>query len=236
MRPRHAPDRPRAAAAFDRDAARAFFDDGAVIPAPVDCRRLILFRHPELDAAHQSRAVGDGDAALGHRGRAQVLELLARLEDHVIDEVHAGPQEQCRLTAQVVAEARKLQPKVDARLRDQNMGSWQGRLWDEVLQQDGERLRAFFREFGDTAAPGGESLGSAVERVLAWWTDTAPGVVGKSLCVVLPGSMLSGFAAAMLGMRLSRCVSLNLPHGGVGVLDAYDNGVRIVSWNPGALS
>jgi hypothetical protein len=63
-----------------------------------------------------------------------------------------------------------------------------------------------------------------------------PGGVGKSLAVVLPGSLLSGFTAAMLGMRLSRCMSLNVPHGGLGVLDVFQNGVRIATWNPGAVS
>ena len=65
---------------------------------------------------------------------------------------------------------------------------------------------------------------------------TAPHALAQSLVVVLPGSVLTGFAAAMLGMRLSRCVSLNLPHGGLGVLDAFQNGVRIATWNPGALT
>ena len=53
--------------------------------------------------------------------------------------------------------------------------------------------------------------------------------------VVTSGTMLTGFAAAMLGMRLSRAVSLNLPHAGLGVLDIFENGVRIGSWNPGGV-
>jgi hypothetical protein len=36
-------------------------------------------------------------------------------------------------------------------------------------------------------------------------------------------------------MRLARCVSLNLPHGGLGVLDVYQNGVRVGCWNPAAI-
>jgi len=36
-------------------------------------------------------------------------------------------------------------------------------------------------------------------------------------------------------MRLSRSVSLNLPHGGLGVLDCFGNGARIATWNPTAL-
>ena len=72
--------------------------------------------------------------------------------------------------------------------------------------------------------------------MLQWWTKIMPDVLGKNLVLVLPGSLLSGFTAAMLGMRLSRCVSLNLPHGGVGILDVFHNGVRISCWNPGAVA
>jgi hypothetical protein len=54
--------------------------------------------------------------------------------------------------------------------------------------------------------------------------------------VVTSGGILTGFAAAMLGMRLSRCVSLNLPHGGMGILDLFANGARIQTWNPDVLA
>ncbi len=211
-------------------------EDAAVLSDPVDCRRLFLFRHPELDGAHQNRATGSGPAELSRRGRAQVLDWIRWLEEIPIEAVFTGPQPQCREPAQGIALPRELEPIVDDRLRDQNMGEWQGKVWEELLQTDGERVRTFFREFGEAKATGGESLGEAVERVLAWWLLTAPSLLGKSAVVVLPGSVLSGFAAAMLGMRLSRGVSLNLPHGGVGVLDCYDNGVRVQCWNPGAFA
>lgn len=103
-----------------------------------------------------------------------------------------------------------------------------------MRDEDGA-VRTFFAEFGDSKAPGGESLGDAVERMLGWWTETMPTVLGKSIAVVLPGSLLTGFAAAMLGMRLPRCVSLQLPHGGVGVLEVFQNGSRIACWNPDAV-
>ena len=209
--------------------------DGAVIEEPTDFCRLWLFRHPELDAAHAELAVGAGAAELSRRGRAQVLRWLELLKPVAIAGVHAGPQPQCLGPARALAEARAQEVRADDRLRDQEMGRWQGRTWSDVMRDEDGAVRTFFAEFGEAKAPGGESLGEAVERVLAWWTEVMPGVAGKALAVVLPGSLLSGFTAAMLGMRLSRCFSLQLPHGGVGVLDVFQNGVRITSWNPDAL-
>lgn len=215
--------------------ARALRQDDTVLPEPTDFCRLWLFRHPELDAAHAERAVGDGPADLSRRGRAQVLRWLELLKPVAIGAVWASPQPQCQGPARAIAEAQQQEANVEPRLRDQHMGRWQGRVWRDVMHDEDGAVRTFFAEFGEAKAPGGENLGDAVERMLSWWTELMPKVAGKSIAVVLPGSLLSGFAAAMLGMRLSRCLSMNLPHGGLGILDVFQNGVRIAAWNPDAL-
>ncbi|MBL8733653.1 MAG: histidine phosphatase family protein [Planctomycetes bacterium] len=202
---------------------------------PTDFCRLWLLRHPELDLAVADRAIGAGPAELSRRGRAHVLRWLELLKPIEVAEVHSGPQPQCSGPARAIAEGHQLEARLDDRLRDQEMGRWQGRAWSDVMREEEGALRTFFSEFGDAKAPGGENLGEAVERMLAWWGDTRPRGPGKSFVVVLPGSLLSGFTAAMLGMRLSRCMSLNLPHGGLGALDVFDNGVRMATWNVDAL-
>lgn len=214
---------------------RGAAEDCVVLTDPTDFCRLWLFRHPELDAGSGSVAVGSGGAELSRRGRSQVLQWIELLKDVDTAEVHCSPQPQCHDPARALAKQRGIEARANSLLRDQEMGRWQGRRWEEIMQAEDGAVRTFFSEFGDAKAPGGESLGAAVERVLKWWTDTAPSVLGKSLVVVLPGSVLSGFAAAMLGMRLSRCVSLSLPHGGLGVLDVFQNGTRISTWNATAL-
>lgn len=217
------------------EGARALRQDDAVLPDPTDFCRLWLFRHPELDAAHAERAVGDGPADLSRRGRAQVLRWLELLKPVALAAVWASPQPQCHGPARALAEAQQQEANAEPRLRDQHMGRWQGRVWRDVMREEDGAVRTFFAEFGEAKAPGGESLGDAIERMLSWWTEVMPKVAGKSIAVVLPGSLLSGFAAAMLGMRLSRCLSLNLPHGGLGILDVFQNGVRIGAWHPDAL-
>jgi broad specificity phosphatase PhoE len=217
------------------DARRGGAHDLRVLVEPTDFCRLWLFRHPELEGAQAVRAVGAGPADLSRRGRAQVLQWLQWTKGIAIAEVHTSPQPQCHDAARALGSQHGVEPVANTRLRDQEMGRWQGREWAEIVREDDGMVRTFFAEFGEAKAPGGESLGEATERMLAWWADTAPSVLGKALAVVLPGSLLSGFAAAMLGMRLSRCVSLNLPHGGLGVLDVFGNGVRIACWNPSAV-
>lgn len=209
--------------------------DGHVLTEPTDFCRLFLFRHPEIETTQQGVAVGAGPANLTRRGRQQVLTWIEWLRGVEVAVVWSSPQPQCQEAARALAQATEADLAIDERLRDQEMGRWQGRAWSEIVQQEDAAVRTFFSEFGDCAAPGGENLGQAVERMLAWWYATLKDGLGKSLAVVGPGSVLAGFTAAMLGMRLSRCVSLNLPHGGLGVLDVFGNGARVATWNVGAL-
>lgn len=209
--------------------------DVRMLSEPSDFCRLWLFRHPEIDGDHAQRAVGDGPAELSRRGRSQVLRWLELAKTLAIAEVWSSPQPQCAGPARGLAEALEQEAHVDPRLRDQNMGRWQGREWSDVMRDEDGAVRTFFSEFGEATAPGGESLGTAVERMLLWWQERMKPSLGKSLVVVLPGTLLSGFAAAMLGMRLSRSVTLSLPMGGIGALDVFQNGSRVATWNVDAL-
>jgi len=206
-----------------------------VLSDVTDFCRLILLRHPELAKEHRDLAVGSGAAALSRRGRAWVLHWLELLRQVPLDRVFTSDQPQCREPAQALADTRQADLIQDQRLRDQVMGRWQGRAWDDLMTEEPDKVSSFFQNFGEAPAPDGESLGQAVERMLGWWTDVAPQSAGRTLAVVTSGGMLTGFAAAMLGMRLSRCVSLNLPHGGIGILELFQNGARIATWNPDAL-
>jgi len=223
----------RAEATMDVDGSLG--QDAQVLPEPTDFCRLWLLRHPELDSAHAECAIGDGPADLSRRGRAQVLHWLELLKPVELAAVFASPQPQCHGPARALAEARQLEALAESRLRDQAMGRWQSRAWRDVMRDEEAAVRTFFSEFGEARPPGGESLGDAVERALGWWADMRPQLRGKAAALVLPGSLIGGLVVAMLGLRLSRGVAFQLPHGGVGALDVFENGARVSCWNLGAL-
>ncbi len=207
-----------------------------MLPEVTDFCRLLLLRHPELHASHRNIAVGAGAAPLSRRGKERVLAWLDLFEGVAIDGVACADQPQCSGPAAGLARGKHVAAEPEARLRDQNMGRWQGRRWDELVAEDKVQVTEFFERFADHVPPEGESLGQAVERMIAWWTDAAPRFPGRTVAVVAAGSLLSGFAAALLGMRLSRSLSLSLPHGGIGILDVFANGVRVSAWNADALA
>ncbi|MEZ5965098.1 MAG: histidine phosphatase family protein [Planctomycetota bacterium] len=200
-----------------------------------DFCRLVLLRHPELAPGHTDVVVGGGEAPLARRGLERAARWDRQLGALELDAVFAADVSQCLDAGKVLAHARGLEVRPEPRLRDQAMGRWQGQRWNEVAAAEPDAVRDFFAQFGDFKAPDGESLGAAVERVLAWWQEVAPHALSQTVAVVMAGNLISGFVAALLGMRLSRAVSLSLPHGALGVIDVYGNGVRLAAWHVDAL-
>ena len=206
-----------------------------MLPQLNDGCRLYLLRHPELDGSADGIAIGGGDARLGHRGRSTMVRWLKQFERLALDAVYTSPQSQSRDPASALALAKGLEAQEDDRLRDQDLGRWQGSSWEALAHGEPDKVRSFFSDFGEIQAPEGESLGQSIERFLEWWYEVRAESLRKHVAVVTTGSMIGGFAAAMLGMRLSRAVALQLPHGALGVLDMFENGARISCWNAGAL-
>jgi broad specificity phosphatase PhoE len=109
------------------------------------------------------------------------LELLETRFARAI--VHCSPQPQCHGPARALGRsAAAARRSADPRLRDQEMGRWQGRTWVDIMRdEDRPGAHVLLASSATSKAPGGESLGDAVERVLHWWTeDACPVVLGKN--------------------------------------------------------
>jgi probable phosphoglycerate mutase len=200
-----------------------------------NCARLVLLRHPELEASAQHQALGHRPAALSRRGHASQLEVLRRLADLGIDQVFTCDLPQAAELAIAIAKDRGLEAIHEPRLRDQEMGQWEGESWQELGQRDKVLVAEFFSNFSQVAPPGGESLTEALARVMDWWRELAPECRDQTVLVVANTPLLSGFAAALVGLPLRRSLALGLPPAGFGVLDVFGDGAVVRTWHPGAL-
>ncbi len=203
---------------------------------PEKCCRVVLFRHPELADADRGRAVGGGDATLSRRAATHAIEVLRALAPLSIDHVFSSPAAHCRRSAEAIAQDRGLVVTTDERLRDQNLGSWQGRPWTALHQDEPELMRDFFADYGLVAPPGGESLSDAVDRTLEWWSASVEAFEDQCIVVVSAAPLLSGFAARLLGVSIRRAPALSLPAAAFGILDVFRDGAFLRSWHPLSLS
>ena len=90
---------------------------------------VLLVRHAQTDYAPDRLAGHTPGVGLSEKGRAQAVDLAARLRPVRLAALYTSPLDRCRLTAAAVAEGRKTEPVADDRLSEVRFGSWDGKRY-----------------------------------------------------------------------------------------------------------
>ena len=132
---------------------------------------ILLARHGETAENKERRFQGQKDVALNETGRAQAVALAEAAREEGIAALYASPLVRARETAEIVGAAIGLEPRLDDRLMEVDVGDWQDRLKDDIARDEPELWAAFGRGGEDWRFPGGESLQEQQDRVVAALVD-----------------------------------------------------------------
>ncbi len=127
--------------------------------------RFLLVRPGATDFDEQGRLKGTLDIPLSSCGQQQVGQLVQELAGQNLDFMYYSPCECAQRTAEALALARGLKPKVLADLRNIDHGLWHGKLVDEVRQSQPKVYRLWQENAELACAPGGEAVADALQRV-----------------------------------------------------------------------
>ena len=134
---------------------------------------VLLARHGETDDNVARRFQGHRDPPLNERGREQARALGDALRGEGIRELWSSPLRRAHETAEIAGRALGLEPRVDARLMEVDVGDWAGRLYEELATDDPDLFAEWRAGSPDFRFPGGESLGEHGERVAEVLTEIA---------------------------------------------------------------
>jgi alpha-ribazole phosphatase len=126
-----------------------------------------LARHGETTWNKDRRFQGRLDVPLNDRGREQARALAERAAGHGFVALYASPLARARETAEIVGERIGLEPRLDDRLRESDVGDWAGRHKEDIARDEPEAWAAFLAAGEDFRFPGGESLAEQQRRVIA---------------------------------------------------------------------
>jgi broad specificity phosphatase PhoE len=134
---------------------------------------IFLVRHGETEWNRARRYQGWSDSPLTPEGVAQAEALgrrLAALPEAADAEIVASPLGRARRTAEIIAGClgRAAPPRLDERLREISLGSWDGLMRKEVRSRLGGRFAEgewYFR------TPDGESYEAFAARLADWLGD-----------------------------------------------------------------
>jgi broad specificity phosphatase PhoE len=145
---------------------------------------LLLIRHAESSWNAADRWQGHGDPPLSDRGRAQANALARELDREAIDVLVSSDLQRAAETAAILGQARSLQPEWNPRLRELDIGDWEGLTRDQIQRTAGDVLRRFDDGDLDVRPGGGENLREIEQRAVSAVTELIAAHPGRRLAVV----------------------------------------------------
>lgn len=128
--------------------------------------RVLLIRHGATVLSAEDRFAGATDVDLSDEGRRQARGLAERIADLDVAAVYASPMKRTRETASIVGTPAKLEPVLDAGLREIDHGRWEGLTRKEVESRYRDEYAAWEEDPFTFAPEGGESGLSVMARAL----------------------------------------------------------------------
>ena len=197
--------------------------------------RILLIRHGETDWNAAGRWQGHAPVPLNATGLRQSVALgryLAERSPWRVAAVYSSDLPRATQTAQAIADALELPVRPDPRLREKDLGHWQGLTREEVRAWDAERYAHYREHWPDVPVPGGETILAMVTRARAALAEIAAHHSGQTVVVVSHGGTIGNLLRALLPQaEIPSLVNTSLT---VLERDAGDAPWRLVraSWTP----
>lgn len=165
-----------------------------------------LMRHGAIIQQHPRRFIGQTDFPLTEEGRAQAALWCEPLADVPFTAAVSSDLLRCRETAAIVLAGRDIPVRPEPRLREIDLGQWEGLTVDEVK----ERFPGDYERRGTDLAhcrpQDGEDFGDVQTRAVAAIRDLA--ALPGNVLVVAHGGVNRTILCHALGIDLSRLFRL----------------------------
>jgi len=152
--------------------------------------QITLMRHGETTWNAARRFQGHADSPLNDTGREQARRAADFLKPARVQSIIASDLMRAHDTATIVGDVLGLPVNLDRRLREIDVGDWQGKTYEEI--ERGEQIAHWQMAFNsiDFRFPGGESHAELSQRAAAALKDIAKQRPGQHTLVVAHGGTI----------------------------------------------
>jgi broad specificity phosphatase PhoE len=196
--------------------------------------RVVLLRHGRTAWNAERRMQGRLDPPLDETGQAQAQAVAPVVAGLAPSLLVSSDQWRALQTALVVGEATGLEPRKEPRLRETDVGQWQG-LVDTEVEAGWPGALDRWRVDPAFAPPDGESRVDAAERALPVLRELVDGAADGTAVLVAHGGVIMGTTCAFLGWPVELWHSLG-PLGNCrwSMLEFRVDRWRLAQWGAGA--
>lgn len=164
--------------------------------------RLTLVRHGQTEWNATGKWQGHAAVPLDDVGHMQAQALAQYLTTWNIHRMYCSDLSRCIQTARYIKEALELDFMIDNRLREIDVGEWQGLTEQEVRAWDAERFAQVMANPFNVRRPGGESFNDHSARVSPAIIEYVKNHQGEHLLVVTHGGTIHAVVRGVLRMEV----------------------------------
>lgn len=161
---------------------------------------IVLARHGRTEWHHGNRYTGSTDLPIDDVGGQQAQQVKDWALGYAPDALWCSPMLRARQTIAPIAEALQLEPTLDARLREVDFGTAEGKMLAELPPAV---AKAFEVDPVRDHFPGGENPVDAADRVREVFDEIGRRHPGQKVLAVAHNTLIRLLVCRVLGLRLN---------------------------------
>jgi len=163
---------------------------------------LILIRHGETVWNSQQRMQGHSNSDLSEEGRAQIESLGQWMKNVSFDHIYSSDSLRARQTAEAITKYSGHTLKIDQRLREKNLGVFEGLTTEEAKERHPEIFRLFKTAGSNYVIDEGESTQQLLDRTLEFIEEIRLMHLDKRVVLVTHGGVVRVLIKHTLGLSV----------------------------------
>ncbi|GFZ78024.1 alpha-ribazole phosphatase [Pseudohongiella nitratireducens] len=166
-------------------------------PMTATTRYIYLLRHGETDWNRERRAQGQQESRLTEQGRQQAQELGLRMAEQHLDSIYCSSSLRTRETADLAFGARNMAITYCDRLREIRMGTWEGRLYDDIRRDNQAQFDAFWHSPDQFQVDGAETFKELQQRAITRLQEILDDNGHQHIAIVSHGAWIKSVLCAI---------------------------------------
>lgn len=185
-------------------------------------KKIYLLRHAQSEYNEKGIFQGRLDSDLTPLGFVQARLSAQEFLDKEIEVIYSSPQRRAYKTALTIADLLGLEVIVDERIREMSFGSYEGKRFLDLVEEEGHLFRAWLSNPVKNPLPTQENMEDFRKRVESFLEDIVKGPY-KNILVVAHGGTLHAMVCLAMGLGLENLWNIHMDNTGITLL-SYNSG------------
>jgi len=191
---------------------------------------IYLLRHGEIEDPTNRRYIGQTDCALSEKGRAQADFWKKWFQGQRLTSIFCSDLKRSSETAAIISGDRQMEVRVDPKLREVNLGDWDGRSMRDIRTKFPKEWKKRGDAIDTFCPPKGESFTDLYRRVVPTFENIAQ-FASDPVLIVGHAGVNRMILCRVLGMPIRNLFSIRQDYGALNLIDNSKKELQVAAVN-----